>query len=68
MADFESRTEDLSVDHPSVVRNYRAGHAIASKRGHSDTTTEDMRLAFVFYRDLFDELLEVHGAERSNIR
>jgi hypothetical protein len=68
MADFEGRAEDLSVDHPSVIRNYRAAHAIASKRGRSETSTEDMRLALVFYRDLFDELLEVHGAERSNTR
>jgi len=68
MADFEGRAEDLSVDHPSVMRNYRAAHAIASKRGHSETSTEDLRLALVFYRDLFDELLEVHGAERKNVR
>jgi hypothetical protein len=55
MADFENRAEDLSVDHPHVVRNYRAAHAIAMRR---EASTEDLRLALVFYRDLFDELLE----------
>ena len=29
MADFDRRAEDLSVDHPGVVRTYRAAHAIA---------------------------------------
>jgi hypothetical protein len=68
MTDFDGRAEDLSVHHPSVIRNYRAAHAIANKRGRPGTNTEDLRLALVFYRDLFDELLEVHGAERSNAR
>ena len=68
MSGFEGRAEDLSVDHPSVIRNYRAAHAIASKRGHAESSTEDLRLALVFYRDLFDELLEVHRAERNNVR
>src|SRR5690349_15557005 len=29
MSSFEHRAEDLSVDHPQVVRNYRAAHEIA---------------------------------------
>jgi hypothetical protein len=51
--DFEQRAADVSVDHPRVVENYRAGHALA---GSDDT--EQQRQAMVHYRSLFDELLE----------
>ena len=62
MSDFERRAEDLSVDHPLVVRNYRAAHAIATRREKGQASTEDLRQALVYYRDLFDELLEAHVA------
>jgi len=57
MAEFERRAEDLSVDHPHVVRNYRAAHEIALAKEHAGT--EELRRGFVHCRDLFDELLEV---------
>jgi hypothetical protein len=68
MSDFERRAEDLSVDHPQVVRNYRAAHAVALRRDRGEASTEDLRQALVYYRDLFDELLEVHVAGRRNVR
>jgi hypothetical protein len=58
MGEFERRAEDLSVDHPHVVRNYRAAHAIADRQARGEADTEDLRRAMVFYRDLFAELLE----------
>ncbi|HEY2017567.1 MAG TPA: hypothetical protein VGH38_28875 [Bryobacteraceae bacterium] len=61
MTEFESRAEDLSVDHPHVVRNYRAAHAIALRRDKGEASTEDLRQALVYYRDLFNELLEAHA-------
>jgi hypothetical protein len=59
MGDFDRLAADVSVDHPVVVDNYRAAHAIAegSRRGQSDT--EALRRAVVHYRTLFHELLEV---------
>jgi hypothetical protein len=51
--DFEQRAADVSVDHPQVVENYRAGHALAASGD-----TEEQRQAMVHYRSLFDELLE----------
>jgi len=60
MSDFERRAEDLSVDHPDVVRNFRAAHNIALKHEGGQASTEDLRRALVYYRDLFDELLEAH--------
>jgi hypothetical protein len=62
MSQFDHRAEDLSVDHPHVVRNYRAAHEIAHRQEHGGVGTEDLRQAFVYYRDLFDELLEARVA------
>ncbi len=68
MADFEHRAEDISVDHPHVVQNYRAAHTIAERGTRGQAGTEDLRQAMVHYRALFDELLEGHlaGDKRSN--
>jgi ABC-type nickel/cobalt efflux system permease component RcnA len=66
MSEFDRRAEDLSVDHPHVVRNYRAAHAVALRRDRGEASTEDLRQALVYYRDLFDELLEAHVAGRWN--
>jgi hypothetical protein len=62
VAEFDRRTEDLSVDHPRVVRNYRSAHDIALVEQEGRATTEDLRRAMVLYRELFDELLETHPA------
>jgi hypothetical protein len=62
MSDFDRRAEDLSVDHPYVVRNYRSAHDIAMRHDKGQASTEDLRQALVYYRDLFDDLLEAHAA------
>src|SRR4051812_19144224 len=68
MSEFEHRAEDLSVDHPHVVRNYRAAHDIAMRREQGQASTEDLRQGLVYYRDLFDELLEAQVAGRKEYR
>jgi len=57
VGDFEQRAADVSVDHASVVSNYRAAYDIASRNKSGDATTEDLRQAMVHYRSLFEELL-----------
>ncbi len=57
--DFEQRAADISVDHPQVVDDYRAAHAVAEANERSQATTEDLRQALVHYRSLFEDLLEV---------
>jgi FtsZ-interacting cell division protein ZipA len=57
--DFEQRAADVSVDHPQVVDDYRAAHAVAAANERSEASTEDLRQAMVHYRSLFEELLEV---------
>ncbi len=56
--DFEQRASDISVDHPQLVDDYRAAHAISLANDNGKATTEDLRQAMVHYRALFDELLE----------
>jgi hypothetical protein len=63
--DFEQRAADVSVDHPQVVDDYRAAHAIAARNDRSEASTEDLRQALVHYRSLFEELLEDRHTARS---
>jgi len=59
LEDFDRRADDVSVDHPVVVQNYRTARALALRRQRGEAGTEEMRQAVVNYRALFDELLEV---------
>jgi hypothetical protein len=59
MGDFERRAADISVDHPKVVETYRSARAIAIRDKQGEASTEELRKAVVYYRTLFDELLEV---------
>jgi hypothetical protein len=68
VSDFEQRAEDVSVDHPHVVRNYRMAHAIAERHSRSEAGTEDLRQALVHYRELFDDLLEVQPTRETRLR
>jgi hypothetical protein len=67
MSDFEQRTADISVDHPRVVDNYRAAHEIALRHRRGEATTEDMRNALIYYRSLFDELLQTQSIEHREV-
>jgi hypothetical protein len=68
MADFEQRAADISVDYPAVVENYRAAHDIALRHNRGQASTEDLRKAMVYYRNLFEELLDVSVPERKEAR
>jgi hypothetical protein len=63
IGDFERRAADISVDHPAVVSNYRAAQAIATRDQRGEASTEELRKAVVYFRALFDELLEVGEAK-----
>jgi len=58
VGEFEQRVQDISVDHPNVVMNYRAAREIAEQHSRHAASTEDLRQAMVHYRALFAELLE----------
>jgi len=57
VSDFEQRAADISVDHPLVMENYRAGHGIAVRQTLGQATTEELRQAMIHYRTLFEELV-----------
>jgi len=59
VADFDQRVDDLSVDHAPVVQNYRAARDIMARHTRGQASTEDLRHAIVYYRALFEDLLEV---------
>ena len=58
IADFDQCAADISVDHPRVVENYRSAHEIALRVGKNKATTEDLRMAMINYRALFEELAQ----------
>lgn len=64
VADFDERVDYISVDHPHVVENYRAARAIVDRHKRDEATTEDLRKALIYYRGLFDELLELAEVRR----
>lgn len=68
VSDFEQRAGDISVDHPEVVKHYRAGHDIAVRHSQGKASTEDLRQAMIHYRALFDELVNETGAPSATER
>jgi type II secretory pathway pseudopilin PulG len=58
VSDFDQRAQDLSVDHPDVVENYRIAHDIARAHERGQAGTEDLRQAMIHFRMLFEELVE----------
>jgi len=57
VSDFEQRAADISINYPELVSNYRLARAIAIKNEQHKADTEELRQALVYYRSLFDELL-----------
>jgi hypothetical protein len=55
MENFEQHANDLSVDYPQLVDNYRGAHAVATRQRSANT--EELRKAMLHYRKLFQELL-----------
>jgi Na+-transporting methylmalonyl-CoA/oxaloacetate decarboxylase gamma subunit len=61
MSDFEQRAADISVNYPELVSNYRAARQIALKNEQLQATTEELRQAMIYYRSLFEELLQAEA-------
>ena len=62
--EFDKRADDLSVDHPRVVQNYRIARTLMQRRDRGEAGTEELRVAVINYRALFDELLTVEEPHR----
>lgn len=60
--DFERQAEDVSVEHPDVVRHYREARAVRDATEDGAVDTERQRHAVTSYRSLVEALLG-HGDE-----
>ncbi len=56
--DWERQSALVSVDHPRVVQHYRTAHEISERSVDGRASTEDLRVAVVSYRALFEELVD----------
>ena len=56
--DFDTQADLVSVDHPNLVSEYRTAHEATARGAGADTETEDLRVAFVAYRNLFSDVLD----------
>lgn len=56
---FEQRAADLSVDHANLVDAYRSASEITMRAGNNGASTEELRMAMLYYRALFIELLQI---------
>jgi len=66
--DFENRLAAASVEHPTVVSDYRDARAIAERSRRGEATTEEMRRSLVCYRNLFQELLGIDEVPTAEVR
>ena len=66
-ADFDSRVDEISVEHPDLVEKYRTAHGIAQKSERDEASTEELRHSVRHYRALFAELLEVDDEDVQNV-
>jgi hypothetical protein len=57
-ADFDRQVDEISVDHPQVVQNYRLAREIVARHRRGSSSTEELHQAMVLYRELFNDLLE----------
>jgi hypothetical protein len=60
---FDQQAADLSVEHGTVIGDYRDGHEIRTRHDRGEASTEDLRKALVHYRSIFTELVGA-GANR----
>ena len=67
MGDFEQRAADISVHYPTVVQNYRSAREITLRHAQGQSSTEDLRQSMVYFRSLFDELLDARKTEKIEV-
>jgi hypothetical protein len=67
VSDFEQRAADISVNYPDLVSNYRAARVIALKNEQHQADTEELRQAMIYYRSLFEELLETEAVAEKEL-
>jgi hypothetical protein len=64
--EFHQRVADLSVEHARTLDHYREAHDIHLANERGEATTEQLRQALVYYRELFTDLLGTEPARLSS--
>jgi FtsZ-interacting cell division protein ZipA len=67
-AGYERRISYLSVNHPQAVQNYRVARTITHHDGRNEVTSEDLRRAMAYYRELFEDLLATDDTRATESR
>jgi hypothetical protein len=57
VSDYDHTVDDLSVQHARTLDHFRSAHEISARAASGQATTEEQRIAMLYYRDLFIELL-----------
>lgn len=59
VAGYQQTVADLSVAHARTLDRFRSAHEVSERTVVGQTTTEELRLALLDYRELFGDLLGV---------
>lgn len=59
VTDFERRVAYISVEYPHLVESYRSAHAVAGVALAGHGTSEDLFVAMMHYRRLFEDLFRM---------
>lgn len=65
--DFDRRAADISVDYPDLVVSYRKMRDIADNSKYENIDTEEMRLAMIHCRTLYEKLLGMKVLEQEEL-
>lgn len=57
LGEIQRKEADLSVHYPREVQDYRKAYAIAGRNRRGEASTEDLREATLYYRNLFEHLV-----------
>lgn len=59
---IEQTVADRSVEHARVLDRFRSAHAISQKAAADQISTEELRTAMLYCRELFDQLLATEAS------
>lgn len=65
---IDQREVDLTVEHATVVEDFRAARALAQENREGRANTEELRQAFVHYRALFSDILKPPTRTEHNLQ
>lgn len=67
VTDYEQTVADLSVEHARVLDRFRSAHVISERAASGQISTEALRTAMLYYRELFDQLLAPEATAAQDI-